>query len=128
MNKAVLKESLTRCLKDLAVEDMKEHGRLLTLKQQFLEQLDEEVLEEPFLCLFQLKEFEPLKSDIDATLDNLVSHDAVRAMDLRQSNMIFEDFKMIQCGGQTVEKYFDKIRDSLLSKDGLVKADQKEEF
>ena len=42
--------------------------------------------------------------------------------------MIFEDFKMIQCGGQTVEKYFDKIRDSLLSKDGLVKADQKEEF
>jgi hypothetical protein len=37
MNKSVLKESLTRCLKELAIEDMKEHGRLLTLKQQLLE-------------------------------------------------------------------------------------------
>jgi hypothetical protein len=88
------------------------------------------VLEEPLLCLFQLKEFEPLKSasDIDATLDNLSSHDAVRAMDVRQSNMIFEDFKMIQCGGQTIEKYFDVIRDSLLSKNGLVKDNQKDDF
>ena len=74
---------MTKCLKDFAVEDMKEHGRLLTLKQQLLEQLDDDVLEEPLLCLFQLKEFEPLKSttDLDETLSNLNSHDAIKAMD-----------------------------------------------
>jgi hypothetical protein len=42
--------------------------------------------------------------------------------------MIFEDFKMIQCGGETIEKYFDLIRDSLLSKDGIVKSNQKDDF
>ena len=109
---------------------MKEHGRLLTLKQQLLEQLDDDVLEESLLCLFQLKEFEPLKSttDLDETLSNLNSHDAIKAMDLRQSNMIFVDFKMIQCGAQTIEKYFDLIRDSLLAKDGIVGANEKSDF
>lgn len=42
--------------------------------------------------------------------------------------MIFVDFKMIQCGAQTIEKYFDLIRDSLLSKDGIVGANEKNDF
>lgn len=52
LDKAILKEALSETLKDLAMEDMNEHGRLLTMKQQLLELLDDEVLEESLLCLF----------------------------------------------------------------------------
>lgn len=52
LSKTILKEALSNTLTELALEDVNEHGRLLTMKQQLLELLDDEVIEEPLLCLF----------------------------------------------------------------------------
>jgi hypothetical protein len=53
---------------------------------------------------------------------------AVNAMESRQGNMIFPKAKLIQEGGDNVDLDIANIRKALLTKDGLVEDEEKENF
>ena len=58
VDKKIYKRALTDTLTNLSIEDMKEHGRLLTLKEKLVNLVDpQDKLDIKALSLFQLKDF-----------------------------------------------------------------------
>jgi len=53
---------------------------------------------------------------------------AVNAMESRQGNMVFPKAKLIQEGGDAIDLDIENIKKALLTKDGLVDDEEKDNF
>jgi hypothetical protein len=49
-------------------------------------------------------------------------------MDYRQANMIFPNAKLVQQGGDNIDEYISEIREAILSKEGIVSDDARQDF
>ena len=58
----------------------------------------------------------------------MTSQDAIAAMDYRQANMIFPNAKLVQQGGDNIDEYISEIREAILSKEGIVSDDARQDF
>lgn len=97
----IYKQALLNKLTTFCIEDMKEHGRLIALKERLVSLLGpEDKMDTKTLSLFQLNDFNCKDLDATATFGqqvdsiNISSNDAVKAMDLRQRSMLFPNCKM----------------------------------
>lgn len=99
---------------------MREHGRLLALKEKLVSIVDEQdPLSINTLSLFQLKDLRCPNID-PKCMDDVTTDQVIKGIDVRQQDMVFQDALLIKSGGSTVEKHIDVIREALINKDGLV--------
>lgn len=84
INKAIYKVSLETILLDLSLEDMREHGRLLALKEKLVGLVDEQdPLSVNTLSLFQLKDLRCPNID-PKSMDDVTQDQVLKGMDARQ--------------------------------------------
>ena len=132
---SLYKRSLEETLNELAYEDMKEHGRLLVLKELLVKLIGfHDKPDIKTLALFQLKDIcrcdaemdESMKKDIRAV--KITSKEAIRAMDYRQANMIYPKAKLVQEGGENIDDDIDGMREAILKKEGIVSKEAEQDF
>ena len=84
INKAIYKVSLEIILLDLSLEDMREHGRLLALKEKLVSIVDEQdPLSINTLSLFQLKDLRCPNID-PKSMDDITTDQVIKGIDERQ--------------------------------------------
>lgn len=158
LNKSVYKKALERTLALSAIEDMTEHGRLLTLKEQLISLVDaSEDISVKTLGMFQIKDFcaidleleraltggsESTAKDIsdamdeldDEILDEVIENvdftpkQAGKAIKARQEQMVFPEGKAIPLGASNVVDMLPTISEAIQKKDGLVGPDETQFF
>lgn len=131
----VCKIALEQVLKELSLEDLRSHGRLLTLKSAIVRQIfPNDKLDIKTLAFFQLKDFcgadklqeQRLAQHTEAF--SVTSADAITAMDYRQRNMVFPSAKLYEEGGDTIDNEIDKMREAILGQPGIVGDNNEEDF
>lgn len=60
--------------------------------------------------------------------DFVSSDQVIKGIDYRQSNMLFPNAMLIKEGGDNIDPSIDVIKEAILSKDGIVDKDSKNDF
>jgi hypothetical protein len=113
---------------------MKEHGRLLLLKEKLMSYVPQsEKYNLKRLAQFQLKDFTRGNTEIESGLGSgeeisISSESAIDAMDYRQQVLCFPKAKLMQHGHDRIDEYVDKMKNGILNKDGIVPKEDKQNF
>lgn len=134
---SLYRTALNEALIHLSIEDMREHGRLLLLKEKLVGLAgSKEKVDTQLLSLFQLKDFcrndpaiqKELEEKIRAGKEFTTSGQIIKAIDYRQSQMVFPNAKLIQEGGDNIDGSIDSVREAILAKQGIVDESSQEDF
>ena len=136
LNQHIYKWSLTETLYKYCKENLKCHGHLIALKQLLVKYLidDEHKLNYNELALFQLKDFcwnDINRYDVfmqDPRSIEITIEEAVKAMDYRQSQMVFPYAQYMYAGRDNIDRYIDRIREALLKRSDIVSPENQPEF